>query len=314
MSDFQLNRIGEIAEDLKEIMINRGNNPELPILSLPTLNSKIWGLHKKKLTVIAARTSHGKSAFALQLAVDIAKQGKEVLFLSLEMNRQDMVERIFCNQKQIDNYHLLTGHFKDNAQYEKQYYDFLKEVDDMPLVFSDCIGRSWKEIDALVSGLKQKPQVIILDYIQAIKLKSDQKEGLDDYIINFRKMAIDHNFAGILCSQINRDNQNEQDKRPQLHQLKGTGVLEEHSDVVIMLYWEYKTTSNESRINYFQANVAKNRNGRTGFVVMKYQPEYYLFTEETNEIKKPGTHQADSRTSNGKNEKEITESQVDWNE
>lgn len=281
MSLFSLNKISEILAELKDILVARKNEPELKITSLPRLNKKIWGIHKKRLTVIGARTSHGKTSFVLQIAYDIAKQGKEVLFLSLEMTKLEMMERLFCNRCRVDNYQLLTGHF-DN--YQSQFINFTKEIENVPLVFSDCIGKNWQEIDQLLSELKTKPQVIILDYLQAIKgLGEIQKEKFDDYINNFRNLAIKHNFAAILCSQINRTNPADKNPVPQLHQLKGTGVLEEAADIAILLYYVFKTTSKEEDKYKYKIFVDKNRNGRTGFFDIKYYPEHYLFddTEET---------------------------------
>lgn len=264
-------------EDCKKIIVGRAKEPELPLVSLPLLNKKIWGLRKGRLTVIGARTSQGKSAFVSQVACDLSSQGKSVLFLSLEMCQEEMHERILCYTQRIDNYHLLTGHYDT---YEEKITNHPKEISKWSLSFSDCIGKTWKEIDDFLIGIRTKPDVIILDYVQAIKgTGKNDKENLDEYIRHFREMAIRHNFAGILCSQVNRANQDNEDKEPKLHQLKGTGVLEEHADVVILLYWKDKTKKD------YQIEVAKNRNGRTGYIKLNYTPEYYLFTECEEEIK-----------------------------
>lgn len=256
---------------------------------MPQLSKKIHGLHKKKMTVIGARTSHAKTSFALQMAYDVARQNKEVLFLSLEMDKVDMLERLFCNVKQVDNYELLRGQF--SKDYKKEWIEFVSEIKSIPLVFSDCLGKTWQEINEILENLTIKPQMIILDYIQATKGDGkNQKDKIDDYLLNFRKLAIKHNFAGIICSQVNRSNEHESNKFPQLHQLKGTGVLEEHADIVILLYYEFKATEKEEDKNKFWFSVAKNRNGRTGSVQIKFIPEYYRFEDNNaKEIKnEPG--------------------------
>ncbi len=277
-NDLRLRSIYKLTEELESIMMSRSSAPDLPILTLPELNRKIHGFHKRKLTVIGARTSHAKTSFSLQLAYDVAKQGKQVLFLSLEMDKTDMLERLFCNVKKIDNYELLTGSFA--RDYKNEWLEFTKEIKDIPLIFSDCIGKNWKEIDELIRKITIKPEMIVLDYIQAIKGDGfTAKDKIDDYILNFRKMAIEHNFAGILCSQVNRSNESESNKFPQLHQLKGTGVLEEHADIVILLYYKFKATEKDEDKNEFWFSVAKNRNGRTGSFKIKFTPEHYLFEE-----------------------------------
>ena len=90
--------------------------PEMQITSMPTLNEKIWGLHRKEFIVLGGRTSQGKSNLALQIASDVAKQGLQVYFLSLEMSEQSIIERLFCNLAMINNYDLF---YKPN-EFEKQ--------------------------------------------------------------------------------------------------------------------------------------------------------------------------------------------------
>lgn len=276
-SNPNLKSIYNITKELQEIMLNRSSTPELPVLSMPELSKKIHGIHKRKMTIIGARTSHAKTSFALQIAFDIAKQNKVVLFLSLEMDKADMLERLFCNSKRIDNYDLLRGRFSD---YKTEWYEFIEEVKSVPLIFSDCMGKNWQDINNIISNTRVKPDMVILDYVQAVMGDGrTQKDKIDDYVLNFRKMAIEHNYAGILCSQVNRSNENDKNKFPQLHQLKGSGVLEEHADIIVLLYYEYKHTEDESQKNKFCFSVAKNRNGRTGSVNIKFTPEYYLFED-----------------------------------
>lgn len=276
-NNIPVTNIYDIVDEVHEILLARSQNPELPITSLPSLNKKIWGLRRARLTIIGARPSHGKSAFALQIAIDQAKQNKAVLYLSLEMTKDEIIERLICNNQHIDNFQLLIGNAKD---YEIQISDFKNDIRELRLAVSDCIGKTWEEINDYLENLTVKPDVVILDYLQAVKKSSRiEKDSLDEYIRNFREMAIRNNFAGILCSQINRSTSdpNQKDKNPQLHQLKGTGVLEEHADVIILLYWPYKNGG--QNINHFQIEVAKNRNGRTGFINLKFTPEFYLFED-----------------------------------
>lgn len=275
---FRINSAYEIGKkELLEELKRRKDTPELGLESLPILNKKIWGIRRGRLTLIAARTSQGKSAFSLQIGYDLAQQGHEVLFLSLEMTNCEMVERLFCNACHINNYDLLTGKY---LIYQNDYEQFLKELKDMPFIFSDCIGKTWREIDSLLTKMTKCPKVIILDYIQAVK--DAQKEYLDDYIKNIREVAIRHNVAVILCSQINRTSQDSKDKQPGLHQLKGTGVLEEQADVAILLHWPYKYDNTKPKGEYHLL-VEKNRSGATGYIKLKYSPEFYSFEDYVEE-------------------------------
>lgn len=262
--------LAELEKNLKE----RGKTPALSLNTMPELNKKIWGIHKKKMTLIGARTSQGKSAFALQVAYDLAVQGHPVLFLSLEMVVEDLIERLFCNVKEINNYELMSGNFE---KYIIDYLDFSEHCKIINLTITDFIGKTWKDIEDFLSKLSVKPEVIILDYIQTIAGSSlKQKEVIDEYIRNFREMAIRHNFAGIICSQVNRTVADNDNKEPQLHQLKGSGFLEEHSDIIMLLHWPYNYDDSKPMEEY-RLIIAKNRSGRTGFMKLRFMPQYYKF-------------------------------------
>lgn len=277
MSKMKFQTAHEVTIPLKEELFKRGNSPELSLKTMPQLNKKLWGLRKKQLTVIGARPSHGKSSFIGQVAYDLASQGHKVLVISLEMSNEEFVERLFCNVRGVKNYDLLTGKFKRHLD---EYNRFQIELENMILCYSDCIGKNWSEVDKIFSEMSVKFDVVIVDYIQAIKgTQRTMKENFDDYIINFRMMAKKYNFSAIICSQINRSSQDSKDKRPYLHQLKGTGGLEEQADIVILLYWKYKDDENEETKNDYFLFLAKNRNGMTGTTKIQYVPENYRFVD-----------------------------------
>lgn len=244
---------------------------------MPQLNNKLWGIRRGKLTVIGARPSHGKSTFVLQAAKDLALEGHNVLFLNFEMSNAETAERLLCNMYRINNRDLLMGKFNEHRH---QFNNFQDDVQSMQLVFSDCVGSSWKEIDTLLNNMTVKPDVVIIDYIQAIKGVGVMDLGqIDEYIKKFREMAVTYNYAAVLVSQINRSAAQGKDHTPHVHQLKGTGFLEEHADVVILLYWPYKTNPSGEEPKKYWLDIAKNRGGITGSVRLDYIPEYCLFTD-----------------------------------
>lgn len=243
---------------------------------MPEFNDFIFGLRKKEFVVIGARTSEGKSTFASQLAFDFASQGKMVLFLSLEMTVEKIVARMFCYQQRFDNAKVFRGGVKLRPTAVDA---FEAAVKGLPMVITDMLGKNWQDIDELIGSTDLKPAVVILDYIQTIA-RDDKKSRLDEineYIRHFREMCIRRNFCGILCSQINRTGQETNDKRPQAHQLKSSGFLEEHADVVILLSWPHKY--GHKNINKFTAFVAKNKDGQTGYIDLKFEPQFYAFSD-----------------------------------
>ncbi len=260
-------------------MKSRGGKPALSITSLPKFNNIIWGLPEDKLTVIGARTSQGKTAFAMQLICDLLEQGKTVMYMGFEMKQDEFMERMFSHIEKIDNFELLTGKVNNFDEKFKRFREYISRVS---FLATDNFGKSWKDINKFLDQLSNSPDVIVIDYIQAISQGAGEgKTFIDDYILNLRNMCISRGFAGILISQLNRNSQDRKDKTPQLHDLKGSGFLEELVDLVILLEWTGKPTNTPDYI----INVAKNRRGRTGFLKVNYEPKYHIFTDSETDIK-----------------------------
>jgi replicative DNA helicase len=263
---------------LRKILLARTEEPVLPITSLPTLSRKIHGLPPSKMTVVGARTSMGKTAFTMQLMMDLVTLGFPTIYLGFEMKPEEMMERMFCNRYRINNLDLMRGKIQN---YEKEYEDFRNWSKNIKLVFTDDFAKDWNELNAFLMDLPIKPKVVVLDFIQAIAHGADHdKKFIDDYIRNFRMMAIRNDFAGVIVSQINRTAPDAKNKEPQLHQLKGSGFLEEHADMVFLLDWRDKTKQD------FVINVAKNRSGPTGFIKANYIKEQYR-SEEPPQVPTP---------------------------
>lgn len=274
-----LNPASEYLSELKTVLEERGIKPELSISSMPRLNNKLWGIKRRKLTLIAARPSVGKSSLALQFAYDLALQGKKILFLSLEMTTTDMLERLFCFECNIDNQDLMRGEFN---KYGEEFENFKKTIKKLKFSLADCIGKNWQEVDSLLKELGSKPDAVFIDHLNAIKSNgNNMKAAIDEYILNIYAISKRENVAMILCCQINRDNQKDDDKTPQLHELKGSGNLEEMSDIVLLLHWPFKYKKEGQVIDRskYQIIVAKNRNGPTGYVDINFKPENYRFLD-----------------------------------
>ena len=185
----------------------------------------------------------------------------------------------------VDNYALLTGHFKDDSTTKAKWNTFTKMMKDMPLLITCEVGRTFREVNQIIELLNPTPKAVFVDYIGAIAVSGSQtREIMNEYIRKFRELAIKKDFIGVICSQINRVGA-VAGEEPQLHQLKETGVLEEHSDVVILIHNPYVMTHNEDDINKATLIIAKNRNGKTGRHRVKFVPQYYRF-EETSGVRK----------------------------
>jgi len=227
----------------------------------------------------------GKSALALQMAIDLSLQNKRVLFLSLEMTVESMVERLFCNQYDVDNFDVLQGKLKINKDIAAKWIAFKDRLKDIPLILTCGIGMNFQEVTDVIEHLEEKPDVIFVDYVQAIRVNRSEREVLNEYIRHFRGLCVFNKIAGVLCSQSNRQTFDDDNKRPTLANLKGTGFLEEHADCVILLHWPHFYDNSKNQNEYI-VDIAKQRNGRTGECILHYRPEYYKFYDvdlKTNE-------------------------------
>ena len=274
----------EYLPNVEEIFKKRTEQPELRLLTLNSINKITWGIPKKKMTIIAGRTSHGKSNMALNLAYDFAKQKHPVLFLSLEMPSESLVERIFCYDKKVDNAEIMRGKF---YKHKNSFEEFKQDIEtaNIPFVLGDMLGRTIEDIDQYLTSLDHKPEAVFIDHLQEISTTGkDDRQSIDKYLRHMRELAIRDNFALVCCSQINRLSQSDDDKRPKLHQLKSSGSIEEMADLVFLLFWEYHHDKTKN-INHFELNVAKNRDGMTGYVDLIYYPEYCRFEDKPSDLK-----------------------------
>lgn len=260
---------------------SRGDKPEVGLTTLPTLNKMIWGF-PKGMTVFAARTSIGKSSFAVQFALDFARQGIDTVFMSLEMDSDSLIERMFCNDKRVDNTMMKEGFFNLMPAMQEKWTKFREEIESLPLLLTCSIGKTFAEVNRFIEILDPKPRVVILDYVQMTKTTRNEREDLSEYVRQFRDLMLSNKMRGIVCSQINRMVEKENDYRPRLENLKGSGSLEETPDLVILSHWNWFYTKKAEEYNTYDLLIAKNRSGKTGTHRLNYYPEYFRF-EETNE-------------------------------
>ena len=239
----------------------------------------VWGIKRREMTIIAGRTSHGKSAFMNQLAWDLAEKAS-VLYLSLEMDVPSLQERLFCNAMEVNNIALIKGGYSTAPDIAKKWNEFEEILLSRRMEYCDYIGKTWVQINSAMEALHHKPDVVIIDHINEIMSANvrDRRQVIDDYIIHMREMAIKENFALVLGAQINRMGQGESNREPQLHQLKESGKIEESCDLALLLYWPHKDNENNPE-NIFKVNIGKNRNGWTGHLKIKYEPEFYRFSD-----------------------------------
>lgn len=262
-----LKTLSEIWKTVYDDIKNRGSVPRYKI-GLRELDEILWGLHKRELLTIGARTSHGKSALALQIALSLVDAGSRVVFFSLEMSKEQLLERMLANMCNIDNRWLRHGIAGKTVDDRKETFE--KLIENIKLLIDDQYGYNLDNIEKVCELIG--PDFIIVDYIQMISTKGyrNKLDAIEEYVQRIKQLANQRNMGVVLISQINRAGEHGE---MSMANLKWAGVLEEHSDSVVILEWIRKKDK-------YKVRVEKQRHGTTGELSsIRFVPEYFRFED-----------------------------------
>jgi len=283
--------LSSIWQRRREKILQRTEKPEFPF-GIEQLDRVTHGITKGKVTLIAARTSEAKTAFTIQAAFKIADIGKNVVYISLEDDAEQIAERIFSNVREVDNQALITGQVSRETIEDPVIFDLFKKVKFLAL---ENYGHNFDEIQKVIDLLNPKPDLIFLDYVQMIEQLHGESEyeSLSRFAQKCKKFAEMNDIGLVVVSQINRAGANE--GRPQAHHLQGCGRLEQVCDLLLILYCPYnygdssydfkqgdKVTPTrgmeECPPDYVEVMVAKNKNGMRNWVVRtRFIGKFYKF-------------------------------------
>ena len=265
-------------------------NPSLIGLSTGfyDLDSMTQGFQKSDLIIIAGRPSMGKTAFSLNIAVNIIKNQKlPVLFFSIEMSRQQLIYRLLSNETKISNMRLRSGNIgkKDWLKLSNA----IKKFSCLPFFIDDSAILSISEIRSKIKKLifeETKIGLIIIDYLQLMQNSNFSSENrvqeLSQITRSLKTIAREFNIPIIALSQLSRNVENRVNKRPVLSDLRESGSIEQDSDLVLMLYRDNYYNPNKSQTDFTELILAKHRNGPTGTIKLKFDPTCAKFSNLTN--------------------------------
>src|SRR5258706_1758937 len=215
----------EVFHDVSKELKTRTGKPKYPT-GFDKLDKTLWGLHKKEILTLGARPSQGKSSFAMALAYQVAEKGAKVLYVSLEMTKEQLAERLYSREVAIPGTELRKGYFKD----DETLLAFEKKLSETSLLIVDDNCRNVQNLESILKD--NKFDFVFFDYIQLIHTgKKSKLEGIEDAVCSLKAYSIQYDFGLVLVSQINRDG----NETPSMSTLKGAGILEEHSDTVVLL-------------------------------------------------------------------------------
>lgn len=279
----QITPLPKIYDGLIEELAKRNGVPELPT-GIDELDQIIWGLHRKQLFIIAARPSEGKTALGLQIGWNLADAGRTVFFISLEMSREQLLERLVCNVMSIRNTDLREGKLTFDIKNRMEMFKKLIVEGRPKLLLTDDAGYRYEDIAVTVKRLTPRPDVLILDYIQLCSMgKYNSKlDAISEYVRALKQLAVEYNMAVVVLSQINRGVKERKDRRPLLEELKGSGTLEEHADSVTLLYWPYRNEDNVEDPTLYEVDVAKQRHGPTQKCELRFLPQHFRIESKYN--------------------------------
>ena len=245
------------------------------------LDRQLTGLNKSDLILVAARPGMGKTAFALNLALNGAKASqKDVVVFQLEMSRDQLASRFLSSQAMVDSQKLKTGSLdQDDWMKIARASNVLSKlriyVDDNPAI-------TVAEIKAKCRRLGDGLGMIVIDYIQLMQSGGKRNENRVQEVAEISRslkiMAKELNVPVVCLSQLSRAAENRADKRPMLSDLRESGAIEQDADIVMFIYRDdYYDAESEDK-NIAEIIIAKNRHGSTGTTTLQWVGQYTTFS------------------------------------
>lgn len=268
--------------------IEEAFNRKEAVTGIPTKFGKFdlltCGLQRSDLVIIAGRPGMGKTAFALNIARNVAVEGKiPVAIFSLEMSKEQLVTRLFSAEAGIDSMKLRTGHFP------KSYWTALTHAADVlakaPIFIDDSPVVSVLEMRSKARQMKFQENIglIVVDYLQLMSSggrAESRIQEISEISRSLKQLAKELDVPVVALSQLNREPEKRNDKRPVLADLRESGAIEQDADLIVFLYREecYNRDKPECK-GIAEVIIGKQRNGPQGTVQLHFKPELTRFAE-----------------------------------
>lgn len=244
------------------------------------------GLHEDNLIIIAARPAMGKTAFALNIAQNVAKSSdKAVAIFSLEMGAESLVERMLSAEGLIPSYHVRTGNLSESEW--RRMISAQERLAKGKIFIDDTAGIRISEIRSKAKRLAQENGclgLIVIDYLQLIegRRRENRQQEVSEISRQLKIIAKELKVPVIALSQLSRGVDQRNDKRPILSDLRESGSIEQDADIVAFLYREayYKRDEQEEPDNVTELILEKNRHGSLGTVQLYFLKEYAKFANK----------------------------------
>jgi replicative DNA helicase len=265
--------------------LHRGDNGVLR--GIPTgfhqLDNILSGLQQSDLIILGARPSFGKTAFALDIARQAALLGYSVGIFSLEMSKDQVIDRLISSQAQVPLWRLRTGRLTDELEF-KMVQSALDELSQGKIFIDDTPSPNILQMRSMARRLQLDNglDLLIIDYLQLIQPRTDSDSmvhQVTEISRGLKSLARELNVPILAVSQLSRDVDKREVKIPRLSDLRESGSLEQDADVVLFIYRKdrERVDLNEEDMNTVEIIVAKHRNGPLGSVKLKFDPDKVSF-------------------------------------
>lgn len=274
--------LGTTLSQIEAIESNKGKLTGIET-GFAELNHITSGLQPSDLIIVAARPSMGKTAFALNIAQNAAiKDNRSVAIFSLEMAKEQLVQRMLCAASLVDSNNVRTGNLsKEDWERIVVGYNTLYGAS---IFIDDTPGISISEIRSKCRRLKTEKalDLIVIDYLQLMGgggRSENRQNEISEMSRGLKALAREMEAPVIALSQLSRAPDARTDHHPVMSDLRESGSIEQDADVIMLLFREYYYEKNPEIKNIAEVNIAKQRNGPTGTIRLAWIPEYTKFND-----------------------------------
>src|SRR3989344_3122819 len=280
-------QLGNTLDDAMNRILNQGDgNIRGQKTYFNGLDDKLGGLQKSDLIVLAARPSVGKTAFAINLALNVAKDNVPVGIFSMEMSLDQIVDRLIAAQSGVSLWKLRTGKLGDDLQETTRACEELKGL---PIFIDDSPSPNILQMRAMARRLQSEHGslgLLVVDYLQLMSSRRNYEspvQQVTEISRGLKGLAKELNIPIVAISQLSRAVEQRDGHRPKLSDLRDSGSIEQDADLVMFIHREDKIKDREKlnpeQINTAQLIIAKHRNGPTGEIDFKINPDSLRFLE-----------------------------------
>jgi len=276
------NILGSVMDEIEAMY-----NNEISLLGLSSgfvdFDRITSGFQNSDLIILAARPSMGKTALALNFAMDAAvRQGKSVGIFSLEMSKESLVSRMLCAHAQIDSNKLKTGNLQDNDW--KKLMRSLGKLDEAKIYIDDSASMTALEVRAKARRIQAERglDLIVIDYLQLMhgskKNSENRTQEISEIARQVKAIARELKVPVMALSQLSRSIEQRNDKTPKLSDLRESGEIEQTADLVVFIHREdFYDHQNAGPNSLTDIIIAKHRNGPTGKCQLVFQKDITKF-------------------------------------